>query len=141
MPAQVLTPPLSLSLSLSQPNSRCEGESESVAACMTGWMMYSVERIYEAPIVASAECLADSSMMSVLTFNNFKTSNSYQGHYKVVSLLDGQPIADGEFLFEAHWRPTYLNVTIKGVRDLCSSGCQVVISNKLKDTTSASFVC
>jgi hypothetical protein len=108
---------------------------------MMGWMMYSVERIYEAPIVASAECSADSSMMRVLTFNNFKTSNSYQGHYKVVSLLDGQTIADGEFLFEAHWRPTYLNATIKGVRDLCSSGCQVVIWNKLKDTTSASFVC
>lgn len=132
---------VALTLHLPQLTSRCEGDPDSLAACMTGWMMYSVERVYEAPIVASAECSVDSSTMSVLTFNNFKTSNTYQAYYKVISLLDGQPVADGEFVFEAHWRPTYLNVTIEGVRDLCSSGCQVVISNKIKDSTSANFVC
>ena len=58
-----------------------------------------------------------------------------------MSLADGQPVADGEFSFEAHWRPTHLNVTVEGARALCSSGCQLTIANQLKDSTTATFAC
>ena len=52
-----------------------------------GWMMYSVERVYEEPIIINPSCTTGSSADTLTfdTFNNFKMASDVAGEMTVVT--------------------------------------------------------
>ena len=122
--------------------------------------MYSVERLYNAPIISSVSCTEGS--LSFTTFNNFKTSSQYGGTYAVETAprqtrFGGAttmaiPLAPAgkdvdyrtsavEFNFRPHWRPKEITVDLILEADECSDGCTLSVTNALDETSTASFTC
>ena len=52
-----------------------------------GWMMYSVERVYEEPIIINLSCTTGNSADTLTfdTFNNFKMASDVSGEMTVVT--------------------------------------------------------
>merc|ERR1719198_418136 len=81
--------------------------------------MYSVERFYEAPLVSSIECQADSTvaLLNFTAHNNFKMNHRAKGTYRVFgeganTLKGDRPLLEGDFYFAAHWRDTVVSVDV-----------------------------
>jgi len=122
---------------------RTEYES-STGGGIYGWVMYSVERMYESPIISSPSCTESSTgaTLSLTTFNNFKLSLTYAATYAVTTTdSDGTSVelASGPFEFNAYWKPTELTIDLDG--SCGSDGCTVTITNKIGDASSTEFTC
>ena len=123
------------------PNKGSEGCVRSDGAVPKGWSMYSVERFYEAPLVANVTCDVrrasttgasddddggdddDDAWTTTLYFtawNVFKQQGLHTGTFKVFDHsengADGDSVAvRGNFGFVAHWRPSVIEVDLSSV--------------------------
>ena len=107
----------------------------------TSWMMFSVERFYEAPVLPSvvrprvgATIRPPSCDGGVLTFtawNTFKVSSRRRGTFELVARATRRPLAAGDFAFEAHWRPTNVSVAWNTTIDAGASSvdAELVVRN------------
>ena len=100
----------------------------------TGWLMYSVERFYEAPLVWSAKC--DGKDLRFKAVNNFKQASVYSGTYAVID-AQGDTLASGDVDFAAHWRETEVTAALSS---LSKSGT-IDVTNQYGDTTSLAYSC
>ena len=123
-----------------------------------GWSMYSVERFYEAPLVYALDCVrrGGATLLNVTTHDSFKMSSISPGSYKVFrhgeNGAEGDaPLAQGDFTFAPHWRPTTLTIDLShafgddddddGDGDDARDDGMVAITNKWGDQTRKHFSC
>ena len=69
----------------------------------TGWLMYSVERFYEGPLVYDVTC--DGHDVTFGVANAFKQASQYEGFFNITDDKDAE-LATGRFSFAPHWRAT-----------------------------------
>ena len=78
------------------------------------WLMYSVERFYDAPVLPSpgsdfgAPACAGGSLVFVV-FDSFKASSMRPGTFALTEHRTGLVAMTGTFEFEPHWRPTSIS--------------------------------
>ena len=109
---------------------RCTSPEDGSFGCVrsafggypSGWSMYSVERFYDTPLVWNISCtLASGSdgdyTLNFNTHNNFKMNGFHDGTFQIYSEgtngVHGDAVVDETFLFEPHWRSTYLSASIE----------------------------
>jgi len=116
------------------------GERASQPSDTYGWMMYSVERLYESPVILSPNCTTGDSNDTITfnTFNNFKTATAYTGTY-VITTSDGDEVSDGSISWKSHWRKT--EVQIDTSSGACSGGCEITVTNAVGDVGTNSVTC
>merc|ERR1719453_1364810 len=105
--------------------------------------MYSVEKLYLAPLVGSIRCSGPEQVIEFVTFNSFKTNNKYRGHYQVTS-ADGRTVAHDHFDWKAHCRPTSVLADVPEAAQVCSEatgGCTLTVANKAGDEVTKYFSC
>jgi hypothetical protein len=102
------------------------------------WRAYSVERLYDAPIISEKSC--SDGTLSFVAYNNFKLSNHYTGGVKVTASNDAYEatIYDHMVTFSAHWRPTDVSID---VGSSCDAGCTITLSNAVGDEATEDFAC
>ena len=106
-----------------------------------GWMMYSVERVYEEPIIITPTCATSDSenTLSFDCYNNFKVHSAVAATYTVTNTDGNETVASGSFDFESHWAKTSVEVTLD--EDTCEDGCVLTIENSVGDAKETSFSC
>jgi len=116
------------------------GERSSESQEIYGWMMYSVERVYEEPLILSQTCSTGNSADTLAfdTFNNFKQQSEVQGTYKVTT-TSGSEVASGAVTWSAHWART--SIKVKMWSGACSGGCTLSLTNLAGDVGEKTFTC
>ena len=100
----------------------------------TGWLMYSVERFYDKPLVWDVAC--DGRDLSFKVANNFKQASAYDGTYAATN-AKGDAVASGDFAFGAHWREKKVTATLSSA----SKDGTLEVTNQYGDTTSVTYRC
>ena len=137
---------------------RCTAPADGSRGCVrtetggtpTGWSMYSVERFYEAPLVAAVSCApADGGAphLNFTAFNNFKSNGEHTGTYKVFG--EGQsteggdtPLLENDFYFTRHWRETHVSIDVSSAMGESNSLVgSVAVLNQWGDRTLKHFSC
>ena len=123
----------------------------------TAWMMYSVERFYDAPVLPSPgsalgaptckrEAARDGNATVVLlqftVFDSFKHNSPKPGAFNLTEDGGARVAAAGTFEFEPHWRPT-LVTAVAELRAHSGSTTEVelVVSNARGRATRYEFAC
>ena len=109
------------------------------------WVMYSVERFYNVPLMPDPNraqqapaCVDDE--LSFTVYNTFKQSSGVKGSFELIEVDSGKVAAEGNFDFEAHWRPTYVTsgVDLSGAE---KNNVQLAVSNNRGKTLRYNFQC
>lgn len=86
----------------------------------TGWLSYSSERFYQAPLIWDLVCNKTTDTkdgfvnVSFYTVNSIKQNNFAQGFYKLVDLGDKVLVANS-ISFEPHWMATQIHIGYQGL--------------------------
>ncbi|KAH8072955.1 voltage-gated potassium channel [Aureococcus anophagefferens] len=121
-------------------------ETKSAATCSGkrycsnpggGWYAYSIERVYEAPIVANVRC--DGTTITFDAYNTFKQMNTFPGTYTITAAVgdDDDGTVTGDFDFEAHWRAASVSVDVP----FDTSSAEITITNQFGESTTAATGC
>ena len=102
-----------------------------------GWYAYSIERVYEAPIVANVRC--DGETITFDAYNTFKQMNTFPGTYTITAAVgdDDDGTVTGDFDFEAHWRAASVSVDVP----FDTSSAEITITNQFGESTTAATGC
>ena len=102
-----------------------------------GWYAYSIERVYEAPIVANVQC--DGTTITFDAYNTFKQMNTFPGTYTITAAVgdDDDGTVTGDFDFEAHWRAASVSVDVP----FDTSSAEITITNQFGESTTAATGC
>jgi len=102
-----------------------------------GWYAYSIERVYEAPIVANVRC--DGRTITFDAYNTFKQMNTFPGTYTITAAVgdDDDGTVTGDFDFEAHWRAASVSVDVP----FDTSSAEITITNQFGESTTAATGC
>jgi len=102
-----------------------------------GWYAYSIERVYEAPIVANVRC--DGTTITFDAYNTFKQMNTFPGTYTITAAVgdDDDGTVTGDFDFEAHWRAASVSVDVP----FDTSSAEITITNQFGESTTAATGC
>ena len=105
-----------------------------------GWLAYSVERWYDAPLVYNVECTVATGTLSFSAHDTFKQYNPKPGFVTISRNDTGEHVvAPTQFHFVPYWRETFVNVTSRALVDGVSY--DVVVSNRFGQTTAVSVTC
>ena len=129
---------------------RCTSPADGSDGCVrapkggypTGWSMYSVERFYDAPLVAKVQC--HHNLLNFTAFNAFKMNGDHAGVAKVYAsgsngARGDAPLKTRDFTFSPHWRPTVLTVDLQSeVGELTGL---LAVTNEWGDETLKHFSC
>lgn len=89
--------------------------SWKAANTFAGWMIYSAERIYDAPLVSRIVCTDAGGgiglTLSFVTHNSFKQTSLYDGKYAVYNSTGHEQVNTG-FKFKPFWRDTMITVDL-----------------------------
>ena len=102
-----------------------------------GWYSYSIERVYEAPIIANVVC--DGKTITFDAYNTFKQMNKFKGTYEITADVgdDDDGTVSGDFDFEPHWRAA----TVSAKVPFSTSSAQITITNQFGDVATAATGC
>ena len=107
-------------------------------------------RFYEAPLVSSVECHADStvggsSILNFTTHNNFKMNDAHAGSYRLfqnhTNGETGTDIASGNFTFVAFWKPTVVAFSVTGIALDADFDGMIAVFNEWGDRTAKHVSC
>ena len=113
----------------------------SVNYLVEGWMMYSVERFFETPLLPSADAgrtgpsappTCKNGALEFTVFNSYKESSEKRGAF-TLTWTDGETdetlAASGSFKFSPHWRPTSVEAQVTSEVRLTTRSAELVIEN------------
>ena len=106
-----------------------------------GWVSYSVERLYDAPLVYNATC----PVVKVVSFSAasaFKQSSTSPARYTI--RRGGKALVSGEFDLAAHWRSTRVDAYYHSGFSKCGTGedaCVLEVTNAWGATSAMNFTC
>ena len=100
----------------------------------TGWLMYSVERFYTAPLVYDVSC--DGSKVTFRAANTFKQASVYEGTYAITD-ASGDELASDTFDFAVHWRTTEVTAHLSAT----SRSGDLYVENQYGLNTTVSYEC
>ena len=128
------------------------------------WLMYSVERFYDAPVIPGQDAASglraahsgtimpptcEDGELKFSVFNSFKEATEKPGAFDVLLHNMGNTtrkptVASGTFLFAAHWRPTLVTTPVHlqgGPDEVVVHDVELVVRNHRGVTTSYNLTC
>ena len=114
-----------------------------------GWKMYSIERFYDAPLLAAARkgvnqpphCTVDGGTLKFSTWNTYKQQNYYGGAYALTEVSSGHVAAQGSFSFAPHWRATLVTDAAVSLTGETPAKVELVVTNQRGRNVSYTFDC
>ena len=100
----------------------------------TGWLMYSVERFYEGPLVYDVTC--DGHDVTFGVANAFKQASQYEGFFNITDDKDAE-LATGRFSFAPHWRATAVHAKLAAT----SKTGTIYVENQFGSNATATYDC